>query len=172
LLSSLDVFGIMSQFNYQVFQRLDSGVFGLWGGLFQLRLGWNVVQWILQVMGSYGFSCKGGVNHFSSLFVKFNLVNGMNIPCQYLKIDLLEIRWCPWLLYKWLYEGHLHLSFLDVKSWHQPSLIGGCKFEMLCIGLCLQFIISHFDFLELVLNVPIPISRFVKWGYFYTELPF
>ena len=123
-------------------------------------------------MGRYGFSSNGGVNNFSSLFVELNLVNVINIHCQYLKIKFLEVYWCLWLLHSWIYERHLHLSFLDVKSWHQLGLIGRFNIQILCIRLCLQFLIPHLDFFKPVLNIIIISTNLPSEKNFYIELSF
>ena len=58
----------------------------------------------------------GGVYHLSSLFMQFNMVYGMNIPCQHFKINSFEIKCCLGLLCCRFDEGHLQLSLFNVKS--------------------------------------------------------
>ena len=113
---------------------------------------------------------KGGLNHFSSLFMKLYLVNGVNIPSQHLKISLLVISWGLWLLNSGLQKWYLHLSCFDVKGWHQPTLVGWCMFEVLGICVYLRFLIPHLYFFVHIFDVLFSVSWPDKGRHLHTLL--
>ena len=110
-------------------------------------------------MCSHIFSCQGVINHLTCLLVELNLVNGVNIPRQNLKVYFPIACWCFWLLDCKFHKWHLHFSYFDVKRWHQPTFICWCLFEVMSINFSLQILISQLNFFISILDI----IFFIHW---------